>query len=180
MERFIEPSKLKNNFADLLALSTMTLATCGVEGDPHAVDVYFACGEPIILYFFSDASSQHGLDIQHDPRAAITIHAASAGWDQIQGLQMRGRARLYSSQDKWQPAWDVYQRKFPFVTQFAGAVDMSQLYGFIPTWVRLVDNSRGFGFKQEWQVVKPDADRGQVDQWQQIFNHNKGESEPGG
>jgi uncharacterized protein YhbP (UPF0306 family) len=180
MERFIDPSKRKNNITDLLALSTVTLATCGGEGDPHAVDVYFACGEPFILYFFSDASIQHGLDIQHDPRAAITIHDASAGWDQIQGLQLRGRARLHSTQDKWQSAWDIYQRKFPFVIQFAGAVDMSQLNGFIPTWVRLVDNSRRFGFKQEWRVFKPDADRGQVDHWQQIFNHNKGESEPGG
>jgi len=180
MERLIDLSKLKNTFADLLALSTMTLATCGVKGEPHAVDVYFVCGEPLILYFFSEPSSQHGMDIQQNQSAAITIHAASAGWEQIQGLQMRGRARLFSSQQKWQAVWDIYQRKFPFVTDFTSAVDVNQLYGFTPTWVRLVDNSRGFGFKQEWQEVRSDEDRDQIDQWQQIFIRSKGESEPGG
>jgi uncharacterized protein YhbP (UPF0306 family) len=26
------------------------------------------------------------------------------------------------------------------------------LYEYIPAWVRLVDNRRGFGFKQEWDL----------------------------
>jgi len=36
-------------------------------------------------------------------------------------------------------------------------VQRNALYVFSPTWVRLVDNRRGFGFKQEWDLVAQDG-----------------------
>ena len=63
--------------ADYLALPAMTLATTGADGSPHAAAVYFAADEQNRFYFFSEADSQHTLDVSANPRAATA--AARAG-----------------------------------------------------------------------------------------------------
>ena len=40
--------------------------------------------------------------------------------------------------------------KFPFVDAFKVIVARNVLFAFQPGWIRLVDNRKGFGFKQEW------------------------------
>ena len=168
MERLLEPAILINELEDLLRLSTMTLATSGLDGEAHAADVYFASDEQLTLYFFSDASSQHSMDIHQDPRAAITIHHADqAGWEQILGIQMRGMVKEISSQTLWQQAWEIYQKKFPFVSDLKEVIKVNQLYGFAPGWIRLVDNSQGFGFKREWKVNTTENDGGVIRLWEQ-------------
>jgi len=137
---------------DLLALSALTLATAGRDGQPHAAAVYFAADENLRLYFFSDPLSQHGQDIAYDPRAAVAIYPECRGWEDIRGLQMRGEVRLVSSQAEWQSAWQKYLAKFPFVSALGQEVAQNALYVFIPRWVRWMDNRRGFGFKREWEL----------------------------
>ena len=173
MERVLEPSILKSSLADLLRLSTMTIATSGPDREPHAADVYFACDEQLTLYFFSDPSSQHGVDIHRDPRAAITIHADQVGWEQILGLQMRGVIEVISSRTLWQQAWEVYREKFPFVNDLEAVVAVNQMYGFKPGWIRLVDNSQGFGFIQEWQAHIIDEEGENIGTWQEISRQDK-------
>jgi len=173
MERVLESAKLKSSLADLLTLSTMTVATSGPDSEVHAADVYFACDEQLTLYFFSDASSQHGIDIHRDPRAAITIHADQVGWEQILGLQMRGVIEVITLRTSWQQAWEVYREKFPFVNDLEEAVATNQMYGFKPGWIRLVDNSQGFGFNQEWQAHIIDEAGENVRTWQEISRQDK-------
>ena len=40
----------------------------------------------------------------------------------------------------------------PFVAALKPLIARNQLYVFTPTWLRLVDNRRGFGYKQEWTL----------------------------
>jgi 4-hydroxy-3-polyprenylbenzoate decarboxylase len=138
--------------ADLLALPAMTLATGSPEGDPHAAPVYFAADEKSCLYFFSDADSQHALDLQGDARAAAAIHPLVSGWQEIRGLQLRGRVRAVPAGAEWERAWVLYQAKFPFVAQLKQVVARSTLYVFEPDWVRLVDNRKGLGYKEEREM----------------------------
>ena len=138
---------------DLLALPAMTLATGGVEGAPHAAPVYFAADENGRLYFFSDAASQHALDLQNGAaRAAAAIHPLVSGWQEIRGLQLRGRVRVVPAGAEWERAWNLYQAKFPFVESLKSTVARSTLYAFEPDWVRLVDNRKGFGWKEEREL----------------------------
>ena len=74
------------------------------------------------------------------------------GWHNIKGLQMRGEARLVESDAEWDTAWVRYQVKFPFVRVLKAVVAKNQLYVFVVNWIRLVDNSQGFGFKKEWNL----------------------------
>ena len=152
MERRIKSAELKSLLEEYLALTTMTLATVGRHGEAHAAAVYYAADESINLYYFSETSSQHALDSDQEPRAAVAIQAEVAGWQQIHGLQMRGKVRAVDSKHEWQAAWHLYRGKFPFVIDLEDVITTNQLYAFTPAWIRLVDNRQGFGFKQEWQV----------------------------
>lgn len=135
---------------DLLLLPAMTLATSSPLGEPHAAPVYFAAGgEGPRFYFFSDPNSQHCCDLAANPCAAASIHPLVNSWQEIRGLQMRGEVLPVPPGEEWQNAWQLYQAKFPFVSRLKAEVERSGLYAFVPNWIRLVDNRRGFGFKEE-------------------------------
>lgn len=143
-------------FSDLLSLSTLTLATSSKEGKPHAAPVYFVAvhspkGEmpPFRLYFFSEPESQHSQDISVTGWAAGAIYADTRDWREIRGLQLHGRVDSISRGLEWEAAWREYQQKFPFVITLKGIVAQNIFFGFLPTWVRFVDNRQGFGYKQE-------------------------------
>ena len=133
-------------------VSTLTLATTNPEGFPHAAPVYFVHGDDLKLYFFSDSDSQHSDDLAINPKAAAAIYPESEGWRDIRGLQLHGGVNLVESPEIWESAWVLYQTKFPFVRSLKSVVAKNQLYVFIPTWVRLVDNSQGLGYKKEWDL----------------------------
>jgi len=138
--------------SELLRLATMTLATTGAEGEAHAAAVYFAAGADLTLFFFSAAESQHSQDLKGRPQAAAAIYPEVSGWQAIRGLQLRGQVALVPHGADWQAAWELYAGKFPFVKGLKSIVASNELYAFIPHWLRLVNNRRGFGFKQEWDL----------------------------
>jgi len=137
---------------DLLSLTTMTLATTGPDGRPHAASVYFAADKNLRFYFFSDVESQHSRDIQDNPLAAVTLYPECKNWQEIRGLQMRGEVDRVAEGAAWQAAWQCYASKFPFVLDLESVIASNALFAFQPSWIRLVDNHRGFGFKQEWTL----------------------------
>jgi uncharacterized protein YhbP (UPF0306 family) len=142
--------QLLPQISDLLQLPAMTLATCGNDGEPHAAAVYFASGDDLHLYFFSDPHSQHAQDLACNPRAAVSFYPFTSDWQDIRGLQMHGEVLQVEPGSQWQVGWQIYSAKFPFVIGLEALVAQNMLYVFIPGWVRLVDNRRSFGFKQEW------------------------------
>ncbi len=144
---------------DIWAVPTMSLATIGSDGEPHAADVYFSTlgdsDSARTLYFFSDAHSQHSMDLAVNPRAAVTIHPQGghpqvAGWQEIRGVQMRGQVCVVEPGTAWDAAWAGYLVKFPFASALKDIVARNTLYAFRPDWVRRIDNRRGFGYKEEW------------------------------
>jgi uncharacterized protein YhbP (UPF0306 family) len=141
---------------ELLALPSMTLATVGADGAPHAASVYFAAdtGADVAggdtLYFFSSAGSQHGRDLAINPAAAVTLSPLVEGWREIYGMQMRGEAHPVPAGAQWEGAFQLYLARFPFAASLKDELTRNTLYAFTPTWLRLVDNWRGFGFKEEW------------------------------
>jgi uncharacterized protein YhbP (UPF0306 family) len=139
-------------FLPLLSISTMTLATRGPDGTPHAAPVYFAASEDLRFYFFSEPGSQHAQDLAADQRAAAAFYPEVTDWQDIRGVQMRGEVSLVSHGAEWETAWERYAAKFPFVRSLKAVVERNELFVFVPHWVRMVDNRLGFGFKQEWDL----------------------------
>ena len=138
----------------LESISTMTLATADLQGNPHAASVYFV---PVdiekrwYLYFFSDEHSQHSCHIGQNPKTAAAIYPECQGWRDIKGLQLRGETHLVESKTEWDSAWRHYQGKFRFVRSMKTVVAQNRLYVFVPNWIRLLDNSQGFGYNKEWR-----------------------------
>jgi flavin prenyltransferase len=143
---------------DILSLPYLTLATVDRHSTPHAASLYFVADKENKLYFFSDKKSQHSQDLTENTRAAVTISPLVNGWKEIRGLQMRGTVRRVFPGEEWEQAWKHYLAKFPFVKDLADIVVENHLFVFIPEWIRLVDNTKGFGNKEERTYPREEDD----------------------
>jgi uncharacterized protein len=131
--------------------AVMTLATAAPGTRPHAAAVYFAADAARQnLYFFSSPASRHSLDAAANPQASAAIQPPAPDWSQIRGLQLSGRITAVPTGPEWDTGWQIYQQKFPFVRELKSIVTENWLYTFQPDWIRQIDNSQGFGFKEEW------------------------------
>ena len=142
---------------EVLETTTLSLATAGPGGRPFATPVFFAADDDLGLIFFSDPDSLHVRHVIGRTEAAGTIYPATGDWMEIRGLQIAGAVERIHPGHTWERAWEAYVRKFPFVADLRPIVDASWLLVLVPSWIRLTDNRRGFGFKREW-VRGPDFD----------------------
>jgi uncharacterized protein YhbP (UPF0306 family) len=149
---------MTQTYEALFQVPAMTLCTIDTAGGPCAAPVYFvAQGQSLNqgipgwrLYFFSGPDSQHTQNIARVAHAAAAIYPECQGLQDIRGLQLRGAVQAVAQGPEWELAWRAYCAKFPFVGELKPIVARNALYAFVPEWVRLVDNRRSFGFKQEW------------------------------
>ena len=138
--------------------TTLTVATVGAGGTPAAAAVFYAHDADLNLYFLSEASTQHGSNMTGGSGVACTIQADGQDWRRIRGLQLWGWG-VPVTPTGIPHATAAYSRKFAFVgVLLAGAQALGVLAGPLararfwvlrPAWIRLIDNSRGFGFKEE-------------------------------
>jgi len=138
--------------------TTLTLATVGDDGLPAAAAVFYAHDADLNLYFLSEAHTRHAQNLAAAPQAAGAIQADGQDWRSIRGLQVRGLASLVPAPGIPHAA-AVYGRKFAFLGALlagaegpgalAGPLARARFWVLRPTWFRLVDNTVGFGFKEE-------------------------------
>jgi len=135
----------------LLGHNVLTLAYQDDAG-PGACAVWFAPREDLSIFFLSALTTRHGQALADGQDVAFAVHKDEQDWRAIQGLQGRGWCQpvLQAEQDA---AWQVYVARFPFVAEqlpdLRAALARTVLWRIAPSWLRLIDNTRGFGFKQE-------------------------------
>ncbi len=134
----------------------MCLATSGPAG-PWSAAVFYA-SDGLSLYFLSAPASRHGRDIEESARAAAAIHREVGDWREIRGLQLEGGAGRISGAER-AAALALYGRRFPLVAnlasappEIASAMARVECYRLVPRRIRLVDNTLGFGHKEELLV----------------------------
>jgi len=138
----------------LESVSTLSLATIGASGAPHAANLNFAVGERLRPFFISRPDSAHARDLEADLRIAATLYAPFATLERIAGLQIRGTCAPLPA-EAFDACWEIFRRKFPYAAPLESLARAEQRFFRIePEWVRLIDNSRGFGFRREgpWPV----------------------------
>ncbi|HSN76423.1 MAG TPA: pyridoxamine 5'-phosphate oxidase family protein [Anaerolineae bacterium] len=149
--------------AFLAAHNTMTLATVDVDGVPQAAAVFYAADEALNLIFVSSPNSRHSVNLARQPLVAATIHSDNQAWQTIQGVQVEGTAHMVDGAAELVRAVQVYVRRFEFLrglldgaasgpAVLRGPVASSRFYVLRPVRIRLIDNSQGFGHKEELQL----------------------------
>lgn len=163
------PSEIQTKaslIAMLGSLTTITLATVDARGFPNAAAVYFVSDDELTLYFLSAKTTVHGANLLARPRAAATAHDEHQAWASIAGVQLTGEARPVTAFE-FPRAAILYGKKFPFLNllksaddpaALASAMAATTIWKLVPDWIRLIDNSRGFGFKEE---IRPGQSPGQ-------------------
>ena len=149
-------SDLNRELAPIRALleetTTMVLATRMPDGTPRATPVFFATNKSLRLIFLSDPQSVHSRNLTASPHASAAMYPEEGDWRRLRGVQMTGRARVLDGAEA-DAARRTYARRFPFVAELASAMAATRICAFTPSWVRLIDNRRGFGFQQEWSLA---------------------------
>ena len=138
--------------AFLDAHHVLSLATCGPCG-PHAANVFYA-RDNFTLFWVSDPSSRHSIELDADPRVAATIAVDHRDFVTVCGLQIAGIAtRMTDSSDAGQ-ARALLEARYPLLKQLSEAqVSLREdyanaaYYRLEPSRIVLIDNRRGFGHK---------------------------------
>ena len=143
----------------LEAHNTITLATCDA-GKPWAASLFFASDKHLNLYFVSDYRTQHARHIEECAEVVATVNADCARWADVRGLQIAGTCTAVTGLDRVN-ALRHYLAKFSDVRALfeapkgddeetiARRLKAATMYRLAPNWIRLIDNRRWFGYKQE-------------------------------
>ena len=146
----------------LEAHNTLTLATTDGQG-AWAATVFYASDDQLNLYFVSDHRTRHSRDIAACPRCAGAVNADVDEWLSVRGLQMSGEVSVTKGLQRAN-ALRLYLSKFSGVRALfekpqdaneetiAQRLQAANLYQFAPGWIRLIDNSRWFGYKVEVEL----------------------------
>jgi uncharacterized protein YhbP (UPF0306 family) len=130
--------------------NTMTLATVGKKSISAAAVFYAETKKYDSLLFVSSPKSEHITNSYVEKKCAATIQNDGLEWEIIKGLQLKGHLELAKDSE-----WDIYFEKFPYVKNnkiLAKPLEKVKLYKFIISWVRFIDNSKGFGNRLEFNL----------------------------
>ncbi|MAF83762.1 MAG: hypothetical protein CL797_06620 [Chromatiales bacterium] len=143
----------------LEAHNTITLATC-CDGKPWAASLFFASDKDLNIYFVSDYRTRHARDIGAGADVVATVNIDCADWSGVKGLQIDGFAETVDGLERVN-ALRHYLIKFADVKALfeapkgkdeetiAQRLKAANLYRLKPRWIRLIDNSKWFGYKLE-------------------------------
>jgi uncharacterized protein YhbP (UPF0306 family) len=143
-----DPEVGRRALAYLQSHHVMTLATAGPDG-PWAAAVFYA-SRGFELIFLSAGHTRHAGHLAAQGRAAAAIHEEYREWSAIQGIQLEGGVRRLEGQEREEAA-ALYRRKFPLLDDpaLAPALARVEWYLLVPEGLYFVDNSRGFGHRDE-------------------------------
>ncbi len=150
---------IKREALTLLArCRTASLATVDADGQPHAANIQYAFDDQLNLYFISSPDAAHSRHITRNPGVALTVYDHHDAEPQtIHGLQLHALAARVTDPVERAKALALYTARFPFIAtdpKLAAAVAQQSFYKLTPTWLRLIDNRRGFGWKKEVNLAE--------------------------
>lgn len=118
----------------------LTLAT-SVEGEPYCAACFYAYDkERNRLIFTSDDTTRHAQQMIANAKVAISITLETRVVGKVQGAQICGIAERGDEEDRRN-----YIKRFPYA-----AVAPLNIWAVVPTFIKLTDNTLGFGKKLIW------------------------------
>lgn len=119
----------------------LTLATATKEGVPYCAACFYAYDKSRnLIVFTSDDSTLHAQQMVENSSVAVAINLETRIVGKVQGIQICGTVRRGEEADK-----SVYIKRFPYAT-----VAPLNIWVVEPTFMKLTDNTLGFGKKLIW------------------------------
>lgn len=119
----------------------MTLATTSEEGTPYCSNAFYGYdAERNLLVFTSDLSTLHARQMERNPQVAASVVLETRIVGRIQGIQLCGTAARAD-----EAARKTYLKRFPYA-----ALAELTLWTIAPDFMKLTDNTLGFGKKLIW------------------------------
>ena len=119
----------------------LNLATVSEGGLPYCAACFYAYdAERNRLIFTSNEDTRHTQEMAQNPNVACAITLETRIVGKVQGAQICGRAERGDEEDKRQ-----YIKRFPYA-----AVAPLTIWAIEPSFIKLTDNTLGFGKKLIW------------------------------
>ena len=119
----------------------LNLDTVSGSGKPYCAACFYAYDkERNRLIFTSDDSTRHAQEMLRNKSVACAITLETRIVGKVQGAQICGIAERGDEKDKM-----VYIKRFPYA-----AVAPLNIWAVEPTFIKLTDNTLGFGKKLIW------------------------------
>lgn len=121
----------------------LTLATVSANGEPYCSNAFYAYDAVRnVLIFTSDDSTRHAAEMRASAAVAASIVLETRIVGRIQGVQICGYAVEGDDIDR-----KVYLKRFPY----AAAMGTATIWRIEPDFIKLTDNTLGFGKKLIWK-----------------------------
>ena len=130
--------------------NTMTLATIGKDRPSAAAVFYAPIKKGKSLVFVSSEKSEHILNSSNNSSCAATIQQDGLEWTAIKGLQIKGK--IVIANEKY---WKDYFERYDYIksdSTLSKALEKVKLYELKIEWVRIIDNTKGFGNREEYEL----------------------------
>lgn len=128
----------------------MSLATAA-QGELWAASVFYSFDPPgRRLLYATDLGTAHGRLALANPQTVGTVSTQERDVSMLQGIQLRGRAVPLQEAEAVR-AGALFAETFPGL-----GLRTMQLWALTPTYIKMVDNTAGFGHKEEWPKVSAD------------------------
>ena len=120
----------------------LTLCTTNDQGEPYTANCFYAYdSKRNKLVFTTDDDTRHGREMAERSTVAVNIVLETRIVGRVQGIQICGRAMRGDDEAK-----RSYVKRFPYAMAMPLNIWMVE-----PTWMKLTDNTLGFGKKLIWQ-----------------------------
>lgn len=121
----------------------LTLATVSPQGEPYCSNLFYAYdSKRNVLVFTSDNGTRHVAEMRSSSTVAASIVLETRIVGKIQGVQICGTAIEGDDNDR-----KIYLKRFPY----AAAIGATTIWRIEPSFIKLTDNTFGFGNKLIWQ-----------------------------
>jgi len=146
----------------IIAHDTMCLAS-SYRGRAWASPLFYQVDSELRLYFISDPNTRHIQNALSNSSVAVSIFDQKQAWQSIKGVQIEGHLATVSDENRLHVE-SLYCEKFPFTNKLLETTDnddakrvkeqflASKFYVVTPDFVRFIDNTQGFGFKEEYYL----------------------------
>jgi uncharacterized protein YhbP (UPF0306 family) len=117
---------------------TLTLATAGPSGVPHAGTFLYVHEGPE-LYFWTKANTTTARHIEQNPLVSFAIDRYSDDLQEIRGLQGRGECRVILSGEQIAKVADLFGQKFPALSP--GTTMTISFFRIVASELQFTDNA---------------------------------------